>query len=331
MKSVVDETVLGRGRESVRETVEIAVSVVVPVTERPASLTELYREYSSPLRDSKKSYEFIFVAEPWFERLTAEISELALTGEPIRVFRSHQTIGETALVRLAAKQCRGEIVVTLPAYPRVEASALPALIARVEAGVHVAVARRWPRRDSWINRLQTRAFHALVGRLAGEKLHDVACGVRAIRRDVLLELPLHGDSVRFLPLFALREGFEVEEVPTPQHDRDRRTRVYRPGVYLRRLIDVLGLFFLLRFMEKPLRFFGLAGSVVSLTGAGVLFVLLIQRIGGQGIANRPLLLLGVLLVVLGVQAIALGLVGEIIVHINASRRPSYRLTEAPNS
>ena len=104
--------------------------------------------------------------------------------------------------------------------------------------------------------------------------------------------------------------------------------MYGPGTYLRRLIDVLGLYFLVRFTEKPLRFFGLVGSAVSLTGAALLLLLLIQRLQGKGLADRPLLLLAVLLVVLGVQATALGLVGEIIVHFSVLHRRSYRLTPA---
>jgi hypothetical protein len=159
----------------------------------------------------------------------------------------------------------------------------------------------------------------------GQKIHDVASGVRAMRPEVLERVPLYGDFARFLPLFAVRDGFSVVEVPVPQHERDVRARLYRPGTYLRRLVDLLGLFFLLRFTEKPLRFFGMLGSLLSLAGGLILAVLSLQRLAGQGIADRPLLLLGVLLVVLGVQAIALGLIGEIIVHLGAAQRPTYRV------
>jgi len=218
-----------------------------------------------------------------------------------------------------------ELVVILPAYRRVEPEALSALVERVEHGVDLATARRWPRQDSWINRLQTRAFHRLISGLTGGRIHDVASGVRACRRAILLEMPLYGDFGRFLPLLAIREGFQVEEVAVAQHRLDRKARVYGPGVYLRRLIDVLGLFFLLRFTEKPLRFFGMVGSLLALTGALTLLVVGIQRLGGQELADRPLLLLGVLLLVLGAQAIALGLIGEIIVHLHAAQRRTYRL------
>ncbi len=307
---------------------DIAVSIVVPVSERPECLVELYEEYSAPLRALGRQFEFVFAAEPWFHELTAPLADLAARGEPIRVLQAGQGVGETSLFRLALECCRGSIIVTLPAYRRVEATALPELVACVEQGADFAVARRWPRRDSWINRLQNRVFHTLIGRLSAGRIHDVASGVQAIRRQVLEETPLYGDFLRFLPLLALREGFSVEELSTSQHSHDVRTRVYRPGVYLRRLIDVLGLFFLLRFTEKPLRFFGLLGSVLSLAGTSLLGLLLAQRLAGQGIADRPLLLLGVLLLVLGVQAIALGLIGEIIVHLHASSRRSYRIARS---
>jgi hypothetical protein len=309
----------------------VGVSVIVPVSERPEPLDELYQEYAAPLRAAGRSYEFVFVAEPYFDGLTAPLHELASRGEPIRVLVVGQAVGEAALLKLAADQCRAPIVVTLPSYRRVDAAAILPLIERVEGGADLVVARRWPRRDGWINQAQNRAFHALLRFTARGTLHDIASGVRAMRREVLQEIPLYGDFFRFLPLLALREGYQVEEVDAAQHPRDIRRRFYGPGVYLRRLLDVFGLYFLLRFTEKPLRFFGLLGSVLSLVGGLLLLVLLVQRIEGVGIANRPLLLLGVLLVVLGVQAVALGLIGEIIVHLHAPHRRPYRLMPEPRS
>ncbi|UCG85503.1 MAG: hypothetical protein JSW71_16435 [Gemmatimonadota bacterium] len=306
---------------------ELDVSVIVPIAERPEDLTELYHEYSLPLAESGRSFEFIFVAEPWCRRLTEPLLQLVERGHPIRVLQMGQTMGEASLLRLAATHCNAPVIVTLPAYRRVQAGALADLIQGVIEGADVVNARRWPRRDAWLNRLQGRVFHMLLGSITSRRLHDVASGVRAMRRDVLLRLPLYGDFFRFLPLLAAREGYTVTELAVPQHERDTSTRIYGPGVYLRRIIDLLGLFFLLRFTEKPLRFFGLLGSTLAVGGGSVLAVLLVQRLQGQGIADRPLLLLGVLLVVLGIQAIALGLVGEIIVHLHASGRRSYRILQ----
>jgi len=305
--------------------VHTAVSIVVPVTERPENLVDLYREFSEPLRALGSSFEFLFVAEPWRRDLTDLLAPLVSAGEPIRVYLVGQTTGEAALLKLGADRARAPILVTLPAYRRVVASVLPDLIACVEGGVDVAVARRSGSGGSWINRVQNKVFHVLLRRLVGGRLRDVACGVGAMRKKVLEDLPLYGDFFRFLPVLARREGFTVLEHEVDQHPEDQRARVYAPGVYLRRLIDLLGLFFILRFTHKPLRFFGLVGSFFSLGGGVILAVLFVQRIGGRGIADRPMLLLGTLLLVLGVQAIAMGLIGEIIVHLSVSHRRTYRL------
>jgi len=306
-----------------------SIAVIVPVSHGADSLVELYRDYSEPLRaQSGWSFEFVVVAEPWYRDLTSPLVALAARGERIRVFHVGQSVGETTLLRVGLANTDAEIVVVLPAYRRVEPAALRELVQRVSDGADLAVARRWPRRDPWINRLQTRAFHALIGGLADGRLHDVACGVSAMRREVLERAPLYGDLLRFLPVFAIRQGYQLEEIAAAQHAADGRARVHGPGTYLRRLVDLLGLVFLLRFTEKPLRFFGLIGGLLTSGGGAVLTLLLLQRLAGRGIADRPLLLLGVLLVVLGVQAIALGLIGEIVVHLHAGHQRGYRLRDA---
>lgn len=239
-------------------------------------------------------------------------------------------MGETGLVRMALPHCTGSRLLIVPAYYRVETRALPALVRSLD-DADLVIARRWPRQDSLINRFQSRLFHRLTRWFTGIGLRDIASGVRAVRREVLEEVPLYGDLYRFLPVLAAREGYRVREQDTPQHPHDTRARVYRPSVYFRRLLDLLGLYFLVRFREKPLRFFGLVGFLLATVGAIVLSVLFFQRVGGQGIADRPVLLLGVLLVVLGVQAIALGLVGEIIMHIHSAGFRRYRLTRSTSA
>jgi hypothetical protein len=301
------------------------VSVIVPMTERPAPPVELYEEFAAPLREAGRTFEFLFVSYPWFRFVTDKLAPLVQQGEPIRLIEVPRGASETTLIKVAAGSCRGRIIVTVPAYRQVEAAVLPALVARVEAGADLVVARRWPRSDSLINRFQSMVLHSFVSGLAGDRLHDVACGVRAMRRDIPAEVTLYGDFARFMPLIALLEGFAVEEVQAPVHKQAMQGRLYRPGVYLRRLIDVMGLLFLLKFTEKPLRFFGLIGTALAAGGGLVLFVVMLQRLAGQGLSDRPVLLLGVLLITLGIQSIALGLIGEMIVHLTASQRRRYRV------
>lgn len=318
-------------RDGGRERAPSAVSVIVPATERLHDLADLYRTYSAEFVSSGRPFEFVFAIEPWARPFAESLDALIEAGEPIRVIELGQSVGESALLDASASVCTSPILATLPAYPRVQPGALEALVSKVEGGVDLASAMRTSQGASVVNRFQHLLFHGLLRRMGGGNFRDVASGVRAMTRETLEALPLYGDLHRFLPVLAKREGFTVVEVEVDPHPEDQRARVYSPGVYLRRLIDLLGLFFIVRFTHKPLRFFGLVGSFFALMGSLILTVLFVQRIGGRGIADRPMLLLGTLLLVLGVQAIAMGLVGEIIVHLNASHRRTYRLRKESGS
>jgi glycosyltransferase involved in cell wall biosynthesis len=301
------------------------LSVVVPVVERADDLQALHRAFADELDAHGIAHEFLFVVDGGF----AQPPELAALGEldNVRVLRFARTFGETAALRLGIERSGGDVILTLPAYFQVKPEGIRPLLASLAGGSDMAVASRSPRLDSWLNRVQSAVFHQMISGVTDRRFHDIACGVRLMRRSVAEALPLYGDLHRFIPALAVREGYLVEEVPVAQHPQDARTRLYGPGVYLRRLLDVATFFFLAKFTEKPLRFFGLVGSVFFLAGAVTGIVLLVDRLSGTGIANRPLLLLAVLLVALGVQFMGLGLVGEIIVHLRAPHRRAYRVRE----
>jgi glycosyltransferase involved in cell wall biosynthesis len=302
------------------------ISVVVPVVERADDLVAVYSAFGQELDARPQEYEFLFVFDG---RLTPspELVALARENPSVRILRFAREFGETAALRLGIEKSRGDLVITLPAYFQVQPVGIHLLIDGVLQGADMVVANRSPRLDNWLNRMQSRAFHSIVGGASDQRFHDMACGVRAMRRSVAEALPLYGDLHRFIPALALREGFRVDEVAVPQHPSDARMRVYGPGVYLRRLLDIAAFFFLAKFTEKPLRFFGLVGSLFLTAGMVLSLVLFIQRVEGQGIANRPALLLAVLLLALGVQLMGLGLVGEIIVHLRAPHRRAYRVRE----
>ena len=308
------------------------VSVLVTVNERPGSLLELYRDFREPLVDAGYECEFIFLIHPRYRDLAAPLQAESDPSAPIETVLVGREVGETTLLRMGLPRARGRVLLTLPAFRQVQPLGVAELVAQVDAGADLAVGLRSPRQDPLINRFQSALFHRAVRRIGGQPLHDLGCSVRAIRRDVLAALPLYGDFARFLPVLAAHRGYRLVEVPLTQDVRDRSTRVYAPGVYMRRAIDVLGLYFLLRFTEKPLRFFGLVGSTLAGAGGLMLLYLLIVRLNQQGIGSRPLLLVAMLLVTLGVQAIALGLIGEIVVHLGStggSRR--YRVRDTPHS
>jgi hypothetical protein len=303
------------------------ISVLVPVWQKPDPLVGLYQEYAEPLRKRGWDYEFLFICEPGFQGEIQQLQELARTGEPVRILEVAQLVDESSLFSAAAQHSRGEVLVTLPAYRRIEADHLPLLIERVQAGTDLVLARRWPRRDAWINKVQNRVLHWLIRWTVGGKLRDVACGVRAMRREVMLNTPIYGDSFRFFALFAAQAGYPSEEVDAPQHLADRRARVYGPPLYVRRMLDLLGILVILRFTSRPLRFFGPVGSTLILMGimaGGAAFLVGLNPVPGIG---RVLLLTGTFLVVLGFQAIAIGLIGEMMVFLQAPRQSRYRIVE----
>ncbi|MEO7985030.1 MAG: glycosyltransferase [Gemmatimonadales bacterium] len=302
------------------------VSVVVPVVERADDLTALYHGFAGELERRGQDFEFLFVFDGGFEP-SPELVALAAGSERIHLHRFAQRFGETAALRLGIERSRGDLLVTLPAYFQVRPEGLGSLLDALSGGVELVVANRSPRLDSWLNRLQSRAFHKMLGGIGDTAFHDMACGVRVMGRTVAESLPLYGDMHRFIPAIAVREGYTVREVAVPQHPNDARVRVYGPGVYFRRLLDIATFFFLAKFTEKPLRFFGMVGSLSLAIGVAISAILVVDKIKGQAIANRPLLLLGVLLVALGVQLMGLGLVGEIIVHLRAPHRRAYRVRE----
>lgn len=306
----------------------IALSVVFLVRQEPAPLDQLYREYVLPLAEAGGPVECIFAMEPWLRERAAVLEGVARPDVPIHVLVTEYSRGETWLVRMAAPHCRGPRLLILEASRRLAPSALPRLVAALDEA-DLAVARRLPRTDSRVNRIQSALFHRLVSKATGTAFHDLASGARAVRRELLDALPIYGDLYPFLPVLAAREGYTVREVDAPQHASEEGTRLFGPSIYLRRALDVFGLYFMVRFTEKPLRFFGLVGTVVAAAGSVLLGIVFVQRLAGQGIADRPVLLLGMLLLVLGLQSIALGLVGELIVHVHAGRRARYRLARPP--
>ena len=302
------------------------VSVIVPVVERSDDLMVLRQAFAQELERRGEEHEFLFVFDGGFAP-PPELVDLSRRDESIRLLSFARVFCETAALRLGIERSRGDVIITLPAYFQVQPGGIALMLDALQGGADLVVANRSPRVDSWLNRLQSRGFHWMLSGVTDRRFHDIACGVRVMRRATAEALPIYGDLHRFIPALALREGYRVDEVAVPQHPSDARTRVYRPGTYLRRLLDVAAFFFLAKFTEKPLRFFGLVGSVCFGLGAVTSLVLLWERLAGQAIANRPLLLLAVLLVALGVQLMGLGLVGEIIVHLRSPHRRAYRVRE----
>ena len=296
------------------------LSLVCWVGSQHHDLLELHRAYRETVLALGRSAEFLYLLDGPRPRAEASLRELAEDCFPVRVLRLAKGFGESAALQYGFEAAVGRLVVTVPDRFQAEPSVLAHLLAAVEGGADLAVARRDRRGDAWLNRVQYRVYHRLMRSLTGQAFGDVTSGLRALRTEAARRLDLYGDLHRFLPILAARMGFTVVEIDAPQHASDRQVRLTGPGVYARRLLDLLNVFFLTRFTRKPLRFFGLIGMALASVGVAVCAFLAVERLfARQPLADRPLLLLGVLLIVLGVQLASIGLVGEIILFLSMRR------------
>lgn len=303
----------------------IELSVIIPVGGRHADPAELYAAYRTGLDALGCRYETIFVLDGPRESFAAGLKRLAADGNRITVVSLTRSFGEATALMAGFEHATGQAILTLPAYHQIESADLPKLVSALDH-CDLAVARRWPRAGGPFERLRRSAFHGLLAWVTGLRFGDLGCGARACHRRVLEEIQLYGDQHRFLPVLADRKGFRVSEIDILQSPKDRFKGIYEPRVYARGFLDIFTVFFLVRFTKKPLRFFGMIG--VSLFAIGALLVawIVVERLFfGQELTQRPALLLSTLLVVLGLQLFALGLLGELIIFTHARQIRDYQI------
>jgi glycosyltransferase involved in cell wall biosynthesis len=307
---------------------KVDVSVIIPVGRRHAAdIRALYAEYEAGLQSLGTPYEVIVVLDGPRPEVASDVQRLLSCGERISVISLTRGFGEATALVAGFQRASGRIILTLPAYHQIRGNEIGKLV-RALGAADLAVGRRWPRAGSRFEAIRRDAFHRLLASITGQRFHDLGCGARAMRRRVLEEINLYGDQHRFLPVLASRVGFKVLEVELHQSPLDRLEGSYPPREYIRRALDVCTVFFLVRFTKKPLRFFGMVGVTTFLVGAALVAWLAIDRlIFLHPLADRPALLLSSLLVVLGMQLFALGLLGELIIFTHARDIKDYQIEE----
>ena len=310
---------------------DIRLSAIVPVTEgRYDNVAEVFEEYRDALAATGSSFEMIYVLDGELPVVREALRRLKDAGAPLTIVQMAKPYGEALAIMVGFEHASGEVILTLPAFRQVEPRALGGLIAAL-GDTDLVVARRWPRTDPAYNRVQARVFNWLLGWVSNVEVRDAGCNVRVLKRRVLEEVHLYGNQHRFVALLAHQRGFKVKEVDTPQAQADTFRRVYSPGTYLGYLLDFLTVFFLVKFTKRPLRFFGILGSGVFALGSLITLYLIAERLlGGVALANRPALILSSLLIILGIQVLAIGLIGEIIIFTHAREIKEYTIAEIVN-
>jgi glycosyltransferase involved in cell wall biosynthesis len=306
---------------------QVEVSVVVPVGERIDALADLHAAYRRGLDACGVSYELLYVLDGPRPAARTQLMSLREAGEPIKVVQLGKSFGEATALMVGFANSSGAKLLTLPAYFQIDADEIHKLVDAVTDADFV-IARRWPRRASGLDALRRRSFHALLKMITGASFKDLGCGARAMNRRVAQEITLYGEQHRLLPVLAAQQGFRVAEIDVRQSDRDAFRGRYALKEYVHRVLDILTVFFLVRFTKKPLRFFGMIGSATFGVGVLVIAALVVQRVAfAQPLADRPALLLSCLFVVLGVQLFALGLLGELIIFTHAKDLKDYKVAD----
>jgi hypothetical protein len=304
------------------------LSVIILLGSRSEDLNGICAALRRVLPPVVGRYEVVLVDEATGPATRARIRALAQAWPEVRVIRLQRHVGESAALAIGAQRARGQLLLTLDPYLHVALEDLPKLLAPLTNGADLVCAWRHPRLERGLSRLASAAFNATARWLSRVPVHDLNCRTRAMRREVLADLPLYGDLHRFIPIFASRRGFSWCEVRLPQQPGKREVGARHLRAYLARLLDLLTLAFLTRFVKRPLHFFGLMGAASLLAGVGLAAVLAYQRLVlDMGIGHRPLLLLAVLLIVVGIQIGSIGLLGELMIFTHARDQQDYVVRE----
>jgi len=307
--------------------VSLDVTVVVPVQSGDAEVRQVLQALGSELDREGRSWEVMFVFDgvqgPAWEKVESLREEY---GRKVRTIHFKNPFGESVCLSAAVEKALGRIIVTSPQYVQIDPIELADMLAEIDRGADFVAPWRHPRVDPLLNQLQSVLFNLVIRTIIGMRFHDLNCYFRAIRREVLEDVVIYGDMYRFLPVIAFRRGYRVVEVKVRHLQEWGRAGFFGVGVYIRRVLDILAVMFLTKFTLKPLRFFGTLGGLVTLCGGALAAYLAVERmVYGKGVTGNPVLLIAVLLIVLGVQIIGFGLVGEIIIYSQARNLKEYRI------
>jgi glycosyltransferase involved in cell wall biosynthesis len=288
------------------------ISVVVPLLNEERSLEALYREIADALEPLGHDYEVVFVDDGSTDASLAVLSRLHDETTNVVVIHLRRNFGKAAALQAGFVEARGDLVVTIDADLQDDPAEIPKLLAKLDEGFDLVSGWKTRRNDPLARRLFSRVFNWVTGVISGVHLHDVNCGLKAYRAEVLHGIRLYGELHRFIPVLASYRGYRIAEIPVNHRPREHGRSRYGPERYLRGFFDLLSVTFMGRYKHRPLHLFGGVGVLMGAVGFVILLYLSIEWFWGHAIGQRPLLTLGVLLMVVGIQFVSLGLLSELI-------------------
>jgi glycosyltransferase involved in cell wall biosynthesis len=303
------------------------ISVIVPVHDEERSVALLHDELVSTLGQLDEAWEVVFVDDGSADGTFSALTRLHAAHDNVRVVRLRRNFGKASALQAGFAEAQGDIVVTIDGDLQDDPAEIPRLLAKLAEGFDLVSGWKTKRRDPLTRRIPARIVNAVTGRLSGLRLHDLNCGLKAYRAEVVRGMPIYGELHRFIPVLAHYRGYRVAELPVNHRPREHGRSRYGMERYVRGFLDLLTVTFMGRYRHRPLHLFGGVGLLLGAIGTIVLVYLTVLKLMGEAIGHRPLLTLGVLLVVVGVQLLSLGLVSELIAGHHEERTGGGRTTE----
>jgi glycosyltransferase involved in cell wall biosynthesis len=309
----------------------IELSVVIPIRDEAESLEDLHRELSATLDAWARTYEIIFIDDGSVDRSFEILSRLQAADPQVRVIRFRRNFGQTAAFAAGFEYARGRFIVTSDGDLQNDPRDIPAMVEELERGADVVCGWRQHRKDAFLSRrLPSMTANALISMVTGVRLHDYGCSLKAFNADIVKGMRLYGEMHRFLPAMASEHTSRITERIVNHRPRKFGRSKYGIGRTIRVVLDLLTVKFLVSYATRPLHVFGMVGGAMAFLGLLISGWLAYWRLfGGMSLANRPLLLLGIVLIFTGVQLVTVGLLAEMLARTyhESQNKPTYSVEQ----
>jgi glycosyltransferase involved in cell wall biosynthesis len=307
------------------------LSIVIPIRNESPNIKPLYDELTQTLGQYGRSYEILIIDDGSTDDSFEQLSALQARDPRLRVIRFRRNFGQTAAFAAGFAHARGRLVVTSDGDLQNDPHDIPAMVALIDQGNDIVCGWRKDRKDTFVNRrLPSILANKLISWATGVDLHDYGCSLKVFRSEVVKPMRLYGEMHRFMPAIASQMGVKIAEVVVNHRARRAGVTKYGIGRTVRVLLDLATVKFLLSYSTRPLQIFGLIGLITGGVGALITaYLAYIRLFTSQGIGDRPLLLLGVMLIFIGVQLLTFGLLAEVMArtYYESQDKPTYVIRE----
>ena len=294
------------------------ISVVIPVYNEEENVPILYERLKEVLESIPYDYEIIFVNDGSTDRTGEILEEIAKKDRKVKVVEFARNFGQTPAMVAGMDYATGDVIITMDGDLQNDPKDIPRLLEKIEEGYDVVSGWRKNRKDAAVSRkLPSKIANWLIGKLTGVKIHDYGCTLKAYRSDVIKRVRLYGELHRFIPALAstVTSVDRIIEIPVEHHPRIYGKSKYGISRTFKVISDLFFIWFMKRFLQKPIHFFGLLGIVLFLLGALPFTYLVILKLTGHSIGNRPLLIISVMFILAGIQMFTTGLISEMLMRI----------------